>query len=60
LRITALPGRVLATIARRSRLKRAGRYRVTFTGDLKHDASHARLDENLRSLKEQAMIEART
>jgi hypothetical protein len=41
-------------------LKRSGRYRVTFTGDLKHDASHARLDENLRSLKEQDMIEART
>jgi hypothetical protein len=41
-------------------LERAGRYRVTFTDDLKHDASHARFDEDLRSLKEQGLIEART
>jgi DNA-binding PadR family transcriptional regulator len=30
------------------------------TDDLKHDASHARFDENLRSLKEQSSIETRT
>jgi len=41
-------------------LERAGRYRVTFTDDLKHDASHARFDEDLRSLKEQGLIEERT
>jgi hypothetical protein len=41
-------------------LERAGRYRVTFTADLKHDSNHARFDEDLRSLKEQGLIEART
>lgn len=41
-------------------LERAGRYRVTFTDDLGHDSSHARFDEDLRSLKEQGLIEERT
>lgn len=41
-------------------LERAGRYRVTFTDDLKHDAGHARFDEDLRSLKEQGLIHERT
>ena len=41
-------------------LERAGRYRVTFTDDLKHDSGHARFDEDLRSLKEQGLIEERT
>ena len=40
-------------------LERAGRYRVTFTDDLKHDSGHARFDEDLRSLKEQGLIEER-
>jgi hypothetical protein len=34
--------------------------RVTFTDDLKHDASHARFDEDLRSLKEQGLVDERT
>jgi hypothetical protein len=41
-------------------LERAGRYRVTFTDDLKHDADHARFDEDLRSLKEQGLVDERT
>jgi hypothetical protein len=41
-------------------LERAGRYRVTLTDDLKHDASHPRFDEDLRSLKEQGLIKERT
>jgi hypothetical protein len=41
-------------------LERAARYRVTFTEDLKHDASHGRFDEDLRSLKEQGLIAERS
>ena len=40
-------------------LESAGRCRVTFTDDLKRDASHSRFDEDLRSLKEQGLIEER-
>jgi hypothetical protein len=40
--------------------ERAGRYRVTFTDDLKQDASHVRFDEDLRSLKEQGLIDEHT
>ena len=40
-------------------LERAAQYRVTFTGDLKHDANHDRFDDDLRSLKEQGLIAER-
>jgi len=41
-------------------LEHAARYRVTFTDDLKQDASHARFEEDLRSLKEQGLIAERS
>lgn len=42
-------------------LERAAQYRVTFTEDLKHDAGDAnRFNDDLRSLKEQGLIEQRT
>jgi hypothetical protein len=42
-------------------LERAAQYRVTFTEDLKQDAGDAnRFNDDLRSLKEQGLIEERT
>jgi DNA-binding PadR family transcriptional regulator len=41
-------------------LERAGQYRVTFTDDLKQDSGDARFGEDLRSLKEQGLIDERT
>jgi hypothetical protein len=41
-------------------LERAAKYRVTFTDDLKRDSGNARFDEDLRSLKEQGLIDERT
>ena len=40
--------------------ERTGRFRVTFTDDLKHDSGHAGFDEDLRSLKERGQIDERT
>jgi hypothetical protein len=42
-------------------LERAAQYRVTFTEDLKQDAGDAnRFKDDLRSLKEQGLIEERS